>query len=76
MDLELYPKNNAPTIEGYGNGYINISGNKISNTILLLPDKYINIPIFLKMFAYLFHNPGLLKTHIKLNQVRILINLY
>ena len=47
MDLELYPKNNAPSIEGYGNGYINISGNKISNTILLLPDKYINIPISL-----------------------------
>ena len=44
MDLELYPKNNAPSIEGYGKGYINISGNKISNTVLLLSDKYINIP--------------------------------
>ena len=43
MDLELYPKNNAPCIEGYGKGYINISGNKISNTVLLLPDNYINI---------------------------------
>jgi len=43
MDLELYPKNDAPYIEGYGKGYINISGNKISNTVLLLSDKYINI---------------------------------
>ena len=47
MDLELYPKNNAPSIEGYGNGYIKISGNKISNTVLLLPDKYINISYLL-----------------------------
>ena len=47
MDLELYPKNNAPTIEGYGIGYINISGNKICNTVLLLSDNYINIPNFL-----------------------------
>ena len=43
MDLELYPKNNAPNIEGYGIGYINISGNKISNTVLLLTDNYINL---------------------------------
>jgi|TARA_B110000008_G_scaffold182519_1_gene181493 uncharacterized protein len=43
MDLELYPKNDAPYIEGYGKGYINISGNKISNTVLLLSDKYVNI---------------------------------
>ena len=43
MDLELYPKNNAPYIEGYGKGYISISGKNISNSILLLADKYINI---------------------------------
>ena len=43
MDLELYPKNDAPYIDGYGKGYINISGNKISNTVLLLSDKYVNI---------------------------------
>jgi len=61
MDLELYPKNNAPSIEGYGNGYINISGNKISNTILLLPDKYINIPIFLNDKSKNIINSNLLK---------------
>ena len=43
MDLELYPKSNAPYIDGYGKGYINISGKKISNTVLLLSDKYVNI---------------------------------
>ena len=48
MDLELYPKNDAPYIEGYGKGYINISGNKISNTVLLLSDKYINISNYFK----------------------------
>ena len=41
MDLELYPKTNAPCIEGYGNGYINISGTRLSNTVLLLSNKYI-----------------------------------
>ena len=46
MDLELYPKNNAPTMKQYGEA-INKAGNKISNTVLLLSDKYINIPIFL-----------------------------
>jgi len=24
MDLELYPKNNAPKIDGYGEGYIRV----------------------------------------------------
>ena len=43
MDLELYPKTNAPCIEGYGNGYINISGTRFSNTVLLLSNKYIDI---------------------------------
>ena len=43
MDLELYPKNNAPYIEGYGNGYIKISGIKIKNSVLLLSDQYIDI---------------------------------
>jgi len=43
MDLELYPKTNAPCIEGYGNGYINISGTRLSNTVLLLSNKYIDI---------------------------------
>ena len=40
MDLELYPKNNAPNIEGYGEGYIKVSGDKFYNTILLLTDQY------------------------------------
>ena len=61
MDLELYPKNNAPTIEGYGNGYINISGSKISNTVLLLSDKYINIPAFLDDNSKKIINTNLLK---------------
>ena len=39
MDLELYPKNNAPQIEGYGKDYIKISGNQIYSTVLLKPDK-------------------------------------
>ena len=43
MDLELYPKNNAPSIEGYGDGYIKISGSKIFDNVLLLPDNYINL---------------------------------
>ena len=43
MDLELYPKNNAPYIEGYGNGYIKISGIKLKNSVLLLSDQYIDI---------------------------------
>ena len=43
MDLELYPKNNAPYIEGYGDGYIMISGKNISNSVILLSDKYIDI---------------------------------
>ena len=43
MDLELYPKNNAPYIEGYGKGYVIISGKTISNSIILLSDKYIDI---------------------------------
>ena len=34
MDLELYPKNNAPYIEGYGDGYIMISGKNISNSVI------------------------------------------
>ena len=43
MDLELYPKTNAPNIEGYGEGYIKVSGDKLYNTILLLTDQYIEI---------------------------------
>jgi uncharacterized protein len=43
MDLELYPKNNAPQLEGYGEGYIKISGSIISNTVLLLSDKFIEL---------------------------------
>tara|TARA_Y100001970_G_scaffold55335_1_gene70101 strand:+ start:2967 stop:3332 length:366 start_codon:yes stop_codon:yes gene_type:complete len=43
MDLELYPKNNAPQIEGYGKGYIKVLGNKIYTSILFLPDKYIEL---------------------------------
>ena len=39
MDLELYPKSGSPVIEGYGEGYIKILGNKISNTFILFPDK-------------------------------------
>ncbi len=43
MDLELYPKNNAPQIEGYGKGYIKVSGNKIYNNLLFLQDNYIEL---------------------------------
>ena len=43
MDLELYPKNNAPQIEGYGKDYIKISGNQIYSTVLLKPDKFIEL---------------------------------
>ena len=38
MDLELYPNNGSPIIEGYGNGYVNISGNKFIKTFILFPD--------------------------------------
>jgi len=43
MDLELYPKNNAPQIEGYGKGYIKISGGKLYNTVLLLSNQCIEL---------------------------------
>ena len=43
MDLELYPKNNAPQLDGYGEGYIKVSGNKIHNSVLFLSDKYIEL---------------------------------
>ena len=43
MDLELYPKNDAPQLDGYGEGYIRVSGNKIYNAVLFLPDKYIEL---------------------------------
>jgi uncharacterized protein len=43
MDLELYPKNNAPQLDGYGEGYIRVSGNKIHNSVLFLSDKYIEL---------------------------------
>ena len=31
MDLELYPKNNAPQLDGYGEGYIKVSVIKYIN---------------------------------------------
>jgi len=43
MDLELFPKSDSPIINGYGKGYITISGQKIFNIIILYPDKYIEI---------------------------------
>ena len=43
MDLELYPKNNAPQLDGYGEGYIKVSGNKIYKSVLLLSDKFIEL---------------------------------
>lgn len=43
MDLELYPKNDAPQLDGYGESYIRVSGNKIYNAVLLLPDEYIEL---------------------------------
>lgn len=43
MDLELYPKKNTPQLDGYGKGYIKVSGNKIYNTVLLLSDKFIEL---------------------------------
>lgn len=45
MDLELYPKNNAPQIEGYGKGYIKVSGNKIFSNLVLLPENFIELKI-------------------------------
>ena len=43
MDLELYPNVSAPIIEGYGHGYVNISGNKLTKTFILFPDKFIEL---------------------------------
>ena len=43
MDLELYPNISAPIIEGYGHGYVNISGNKLTKTFILFPDKFIEL---------------------------------
>ena len=40
MDLELVPKSDSPIIEGYGTGYVTISGKKITDTFILFPDKF------------------------------------
>tara|TARA_B100000686_G_scaffold343860_1_gene425418 strand:+ start:3503 stop:3862 length:360 start_codon:yes stop_codon:yes gene_type:complete len=40
MDLELYPKSGVPIIEGYGTGYVTISGKKVTDTLILYPDKF------------------------------------
>ena len=33
MDLELFPKSDAPIIEGYGTGYVTISGKRVTDTL-------------------------------------------
>ena len=40
MDLELFPKSDAPIIEGYGTGYVTISGKRVTDTFILYPDKF------------------------------------
>ena len=40
MDLELHPKSGAPVIEGYGDGYVKVSGTRITNNFILFPEKY------------------------------------
>jgi len=39
MELELHSTSGGPIIDGYGKDYITISGNKVKNNFILLPDK-------------------------------------
>ena len=68
MDLELYPKNNAPNIEGYGEGYIKVSGDKFYNTILLLTDQYFEIEGLLNK-----NNKTIIKNKINHSQPEMII---
>jgi len=40
MDLELSPKSDSPIIEGYGSGYVTVSGKKITDIFIIFPDKF------------------------------------